>query len=89
MVTIETDQETDSAVQCALGVKRNGSGGLDLLLLGKDKTPLLKVPLKKTESQQQPPISMKAERTNDDAGRITLRILGRYEASFEVTELEQ
>lgn len=72
--------------QCALGVRRNGPDALELLVFGKDKEPLLKVPLKKIEAQQEPPIDMSAERTGDE-GRITLRILGKYEAGFLVTEL--
>jgi len=87
-VSIETESETASAVQCALGVKGDGSGGLELLVFGKDKNPVAKVPLKKIQGSQQHPIAMKAERT-DEAGRLTLTILGRYEARLMVTELQE
>lgn len=89
IVKLEVDGQTESVAQCALGVKGDGSGGLDLLVFGRDKSPLLKAPLKNIEGRQDTPISLQAERTNDEAGRITLRILGRYEASLKVTELEQ
>lgn len=87
MVNIVGENESGEAAQCALGVKRNDGGGLELLVFGKDKSPLVKVPLKKTERSQQLPIAVQAER-RDDSGRLTLNFLGRYEASFDVTELE-
>jgi hypothetical protein len=87
LVTVEAGQETGTAVQCALGVKGNGSGGLELLLYGKGQEPVLSVPLRQAESSNDAPISMDAERTGDEGGRIILRILGRYRASIPVTEL--
>ena len=89
IVEIENEGSTASAVQCALGVKGNDSGGLELLVFGKDKTPVLKVPLKKVEASQDTPISLKAERTENDAARITLRLVGRYEATLTVAELAE
>lgn len=87
LVKIVGEEESGEAVQCALGVKNNGADGLELLVFGKEKSPLLKVPLKKTERTQQLPIALQAER-EDESGRLTLNLLGRYEASFRVTELE-
>ncbi len=89
LVTVEGGEESGTAVQCALGVKANDSGGLDLLVFGKDRMPLLKVPLKKVESAQESPLALEAERTNGDAGQITLKILGRYQAALQVTDLEE
>lgn len=87
LVNIVGEEESGEAAQCALGVKNNGADGLELLVFGKEKNPLLKVPLKKTERTQQLPIALQAER-EDESGRLTLNLLGRYEASFRVTELE-
>ncbi len=87
LVNVVGEEESGEAVQCALGVKDNGAGGLDLLVFGKDSTPLLKVPLKQTDRTQQLPIAVRAEREYE-SGRLTLNLLGRYEASFRVTELE-
>ncbi|MCW5553312.1 MAG: hypothetical protein KIS67_14275 [Verrucomicrobiae bacterium] len=87
LVRVVGEEESGEAVQCALGVKSNGAGGLDLLVFGKERTPLLKVPLKQTERTQQLPIALRAEREYE-SGRLTLNLLGRYEASFRVTELE-
>jgi hypothetical protein len=87
LFTIQTDSQEGEAAQCALGIKANGSGELELLVFGKDKNPVAKVPLKKVESQQESPIGIEAERRSDDTGSITLKILGRYEARIPVTEL--
>jgi hypothetical protein len=73
--------------QCALAVRRTQDGTLELAVFGKGKQPLLSIPLKQiSDSTQKTPIAMSAER-DYDAGRITLRILGQYEASLMVTEL--
>lgn len=72
--------------QCALGVQRNSAGKLDLLVFGKDKTPLLKSPLKEVETKQETPLEVDAERGSDGA-QVSLKILGKYEAKFTVTEL--
>ena len=87
LVTLKHEGDEVTVSQCALGVRRNGPDALELLVFGKDKEPLLKAPLKKIEAQQEPPIDLSAERTGDE-GRITLRILGKYEAGLMVTELE-
>jgi hypothetical protein len=89
IVNIENEGETASAVQCALGVKGDGAGGLELLVFGKDKTPVLKVPLKKTQGPQDAPISVKAERAANDTARLTLSLVGRYEATVTLTELAE
>jgi hypothetical protein len=87
VVNFELECTSSSAAQLTLGVKGGATGDLELLVFGKDKLPLLTLKLKKTASLAAAPISMTAARVNDEAGRITLSILGRYEASLMVTEL--
>ena len=87
LVTVKYDYEEVTVPQCALGVRRTSAGALELLVFGKDKEPLLKVPLKTVEAQSEAPLDMTAERTGDE-GCITLKILGKYEAKLMVTELE-
>jgi hypothetical protein len=77
------DQEAD-AVCCALGVCKSENGGLQLLIYGKDKEPVARVPMKSITGQQDNPIEMSAERKDDD-GLITLKFLGKYEATFTVS----
>jgi len=64
------------------------SDDLELLVYGKDKKPVLTVPLKTISRSQENVVDMVAER-KDDGGLLTLRFLGKYEASFMVTDPDQ
>jgi hypothetical protein len=78
------DQEGDAAC-CALGVSKKTDGGLELLVYGKDKNPLLRVPLKSISAQQEDPIEVSSE-LKDDNALVTLKFVGKYEAVLELTE---
>jgi len=56
-----------------------------LLIYGKDKEPVLRVPLKALSAPQENPIEMSAE-ARDNSGLVTLKLVGKYQASFTVTE---
>ena len=86
LASVRHDGETTTVPQCALAVRRN-AGALQLLVFGKGKEPVLKLPLKEIKADQEAPIDISAERIGDE-GRITLRILGKYEAKLTVTELQ-
>jgi hypothetical protein len=87
---VEVTNEEGSArvLCCVLAVRSTGGDKRELVVLGKDKKPLLTAPLKAIAKTQDNPIEMTAERT-DDGGLITLQILGKYEASFMVTDPDQ
>jgi hypothetical protein len=87
MVTLSHEGDQATVAQCALGVQRNGSGALELLVFGKDKEPVVKVPLNASDARQDLPIDLAAERESD-SGKVTLKILGKYTATFSVTALE-
>ena len=87
MVTLTHEGDQVKVAQCALGVQRNGSGSLELLVFGKDKEPVVKVPLKTMDAKQDVPIDLSAERESD-SGKVTLKILGKYSATISVTALE-
>ena len=80
-------QEAD-AVCCALGVCKSENGGLELVIYSKDKEPVTRVAMKSISVQQDNPVELSAER-KDDSGVLTLKFLGKYEASFSVTAPEQ
>ena len=87
MATVKTkDGDEIKVPQCALGVRKNSAGNLELLIFGKDKEPLLKVALKKIDAKQEFPIDVDAERSSDSA-QVTLKILGQYEGKFSVVPL--
>ena len=87
MVEASGDEGQATVPCCALGVRKAADGGLELLVFGKDKEPVLRAPIQTISSQQENPIEMTAER-KDNGGLLTLRFVGKYEASFMVTDPE-
>jgi hypothetical protein len=87
VATVRHKDQDVSLAQCALGVRRNRSDALELLVFGKDKEPLVTLPLKRMDAPQELPLDFTAERTGD-AGCLNIKILGKYEAKLMVTELE-
>ena len=87
MVTLRHEGDEAKVAQCALGVQRSGSDDLQLLVFGKDKDPVVKVPLKSSDAKQDVPIDLAADRESD-SGKVTLKILGKYTATISVTALE-
>lgn len=87
LVTVRSGYETATVPQCALALRRTTQGTLELLVYGKDKEPILSAPVQSLDRpQQSPPIDMSARR-DADAGYLTLNILGRYQATLPLTEL--
>jgi hypothetical protein len=87
VVKVTHRDETAEVVCCALGVRKSGEG-FELLFFGKDKTPVFKTPLKASPEKQEEPIEISADRQGD-SGFITLKIAGKYQATFEVTDPDQ
>ena len=86
-VDVASDEGSARVPCCVLSVRRAGEG-LELVVLGKDKTPLLTAPLKAITRTQDNPIEMTAER-KEEGGLLTLRLLGKYETSFMVTDPDE
>jgi hypothetical protein len=87
LVTVRAEGEEVTAPQCALAVRRNAGGNLELLVYGKSKEPVLTVALKPMDAVQSTPLDLSAEREGD-AGKLTVKILGKYQATMSVTELD-
>ena len=87
-VEASSDEGQATVPCCALGVRKDGNGGLELLVFGKDKEPVLRAPMHSISRQQENPLDMSAER-KEEGGLLTLRLLGKYEASFMVTDPDQ
>jgi len=88
MVEESSDEGEATVPCCALAVRKDASGGLELLVFGKDKEPVLRAPIHSISRQQESPVDMTAER-KEEGGVVTLRFLGKYEASFMVTDPDQ
>jgi hypothetical protein len=84
IVNVSGEKENASVAQCALGVRKGADGRPELLVYGKDKEPLLHVALTQiSEKKQENPIEVSAEQQGDGA-MLTLKILGKFSASFPV-----
>ncbi len=88
LVETSSDEGHATVPCCALGVRKDSNGGLELLVFGKGKEPVLRAPMHSISRQQEYPIDMSAER-KEEGGLVTLRFLGKYEASFMVTDPDQ
>ena len=84
-----TDKGEEHRVTVLLLGVRKLDGGLELVAYGKDKTPLLQLPLREVESAAQDlPVELSGEKQDDDTGKMTLSIFGKYKASFLVKKAE-
>ena len=62
LVEANTEEGRATVPCCALGVRKAADGGLELLVFGKDKEPILRAPMQTINRQQEDPIEMSAER---------------------------
>jgi len=88
MATVQREGEQATLPLCALAVCKGADGKLELVVYGKAKDPVLRAPLKPITATQEDPVEVTAER-QEEGGLLTLKILGKYEASFMVTDPEQ
>jgi uncharacterized protein YyaL (SSP411 family) len=86
VVTVNVEGTELSVPQCALAVRRTTAGTLELVVFGKGKEPIVTAPLKAIDAKQETPIDLAAKR-DYDSGEVTIKILGKYQASIKVTEL--
>ena len=83
-VTVGSGDKASAACLCALGLRKDADGKLELLVYGKDKEPIIKAPIKEiSDPQQENPLEISAEPQGESA-LVTLKIVGKYEASFAV-----
>ena len=71
-----------------MAIQKNADGKLQLLMLGKDKKPLLTLPISETaDAPGEDPIDISAV-VQDETAIATVKILGKYQASFTVGRAE-
>ena len=85
-VTTPNNEEL-KLVFCLLGVRKNGDG-LELVVLGKDKEALTKLPLKKVSVPHEMPIELEAKHGDNDTALVTITLLGKYQAVLSVKHQE-
>lgn len=85
LVTVQHEGREVTLPLCALGGRKGAGDKIELLIYGKGKEPLLALPLTKASREQKWPLEFTAERESDASARVTLLLVGKYEASFLVT----
>ena len=88
VVRVQHEGESARVPMCLLGARRTESGGLELLVYGRGKEPLVRVPLAKVEHKQTVPIEVSGER-DSDSGRLQIHLVGQYRAEIQVTEFDE
>ena len=72
--------------QCTLGVRRNATGTLELLLYGKGTEPLVAAPVSAAGDKTEQGIALSVER-DYSGGELTITLFGKYKAKLSFTEL--
>lgn len=69
-----------------LGAGKNERGELELIVFGKEKEPLVRVPLAKTDSAsaQKLPVSLTGRKDTEDSGTLTLHLVDKYTVDLPV-----
>lgn len=84
VVKVKADNQDHELPLCLLGVRKNKDGGLEMVVYGKDKEPLLSVPLKKMDVKQELPLELEAKRGDNETAQVLVSVLGKYQASLTV-----
>jgi hypothetical protein len=85
MMEVRTSEGELKVTVVTLGFAKNDDGAMELVGFGKGKEPVFRTPVKTISGNPDNWIDMLVDR-RDDSGVITLKILGKYEASFAVTD---
>jgi len=82
------DGEKDVSVEVYhLGIAKSDAGGIELNLFAKDKEPLVRVPLVKTDAAASTtPIALDGHKEGENSGVLVITVFGSYKADVTVTK---
>lgn len=70
-----------------LGISKTDAGALELVLYAKDKEPLVRVPLAKTDAAARAvPIALDGHKEGENTGVLVVTVFGSYKADVMVTK---
>jgi hypothetical protein len=89
IVKVAVNNEDHPLPLSLLGVRKKGDG-LELVIYGKDKEPLLALPLEKADAKQELPIELEGKKNDNDpaTGILTINLFGKYQAKLTVAKPE-
>ncbi len=85
LVTVNANGTEETAAQCTLAVRKVSEGKLELVVLGAKADPVATAPLQDIDTGAATPLDLDGERDGDN-GKLTVKILGKYQAVIPVTE---
>lgn len=85
-VKVVFDQEERTVQLLTLGFRKNAEGGLELVVLTKDKDAVLTLPLKEEQRDQQWPVALEMRQGTSSLGEIDIHVLGRLHAVMPVEQ---
>lgn len=86
IVTVRADDQEHDLPLFLLGARKKGND-LELVIFTQGKEPLLQVPLRKMDGNQELPIEMEG-RGENGRGTLTLNVLGKYRAEIPLAAQE-
>jgi hypothetical protein len=87
ILTVTAGNEDHALPLFLLAAHKTAAGGLELVLHGKAKEPLLRVPLEAADRQQEMPLELEG-RGENGRGVLTLFLLGKYRAEVPMAKQE-
>ena len=78
--SVKVKEEERMLFVCFLAARKGPKGEPELVLLSKDRTPLLTLPLQKAGQKQKLPVEYLVSVEGDDRAHLTLQLLGEYRA---------
>jgi thiol-disulfide isomerase/thioredoxin len=84
-ITVALGEQRQPLVLYLLGVRKNADGALELVIFAKDRDARLTVPLRDATVQQDLPIEFVVKPGETAATKLTLNLLGKYQAALAVT----
>ena len=88
LVDVTFKDKDGQLVLLLLGVQKSDKGVLELVVYGKEKRPLVKLPLNKSSASQELPLELNMRPGGEALGTVEIKVLGAYEAALPVAELE-
>jgi len=82
MLMVTHNDKEYTLVLCYLGVRKGPKDSLELVVLSKDKTPLMKAPLEKTDEKQELPVEFSATIEGNDRAILKMNLHGQYRAKL-------
>lgn len=84
LVKVQAGEKQMELAVFTLGIERAGKKEFQLVLYGKGKSPVLRIPLTAEKDKGASPVTMTARKTGEESGVLELKLLGRLKGEIPV-----